>query len=181
MEPLRSVLENRVRNRYPPPASLKELEEVLHEECQQKVLKARKGYLHSEDLLVSESQHAATKKVPVPLQLSLPKDLDFSVQDMMGKSNQKARMNCMMEKKSSSEIVNHKTKVLQTPYGNLTTDPRMVHLTGQTMSVTCHTGTKDTRHPHPHPHPHPPRYRRPGPPPFSVDRSLRRGRMHSKS
>jgi hypothetical protein len=31
-EPLWSVLETRVRNRFPPPASLKQLEDVLQEE-----------------------------------------------------------------------------------------------------------------------------------------------------
>lgn len=30
-----------------------------------------------------------------------------------------------------------------TPYGNITTDPRLIHLTGEKLIFSCHSGEKD--------------------------------------
>jgi hypothetical protein len=46
-EPLWSVLETRVRNRFPPPASLKQLEDVLQEEWYKILLETVKNLYES--------------------------------------------------------------------------------------------------------------------------------------
>ncbi|GAB6025775.1 hypothetical protein CHUAL_011756 [Chamberlinius hualienensis] len=66
-------------------------------------------------------------------------DLDDITGKMMEK-NQRARLNCVIEKKRSEEIIPRSSKTLQTPFGNLTTDPKFTHITGETMSLTCRGG-----------------------------------------
>lgn len=59
------------------------------------------------------------------------------------KKNQRAQVSCVVEKKKASEVIAHEPKMLITPFGNMTTEPRMVHLTGERMVFSCLSGTRD--------------------------------------
>jgi hypothetical protein len=60
--------------------------------------------------------------------------------------NQRAHMNCVVEKRRSEELVDHAPRSVQLPFGlNLTTAPRLEHLTGERMVISCESGQKQER------------------------------------
>ncbi|XP_040064292.1 uncharacterized protein LOC8027870 isoform X1 [Ixodes scapularis] len=75
-------------------------------------------------------------KMPLKLQLD-------PLAGQLLKKNQRAQVSCVVEKKKASEVIAHEPKTLITPFGNMTTEPRMVHLTGERMVFSCLTGTRD--------------------------------------
>lgn len=87
----------------------------------------------------SEDQDQDTIHIKLPLQL----DLDDIAGAVM---NQKARMNCVVEKKRAEEVVDHQSKTLRLPFGvNLTTDPRYERVTGERMVIMCESGDSEQR------------------------------------
>lgn len=89
-----------------------------------------------------ESDEASNSHTPI--HFKLPIQLDFD--DLAGaliEKNQKSRMNCIVEKKRADEVIDHKPKTLQLPFGlNLTTDPRYEHVTGEKMVIYCEGGNE---------------------------------------
>uniref|UniRef100_T1J248 Uncharacterized protein n=1 Tax=Strigamia maritima TaxID=126957 RepID=T1J248_STRMM len=91
----------------------------------------------AEQAVESQEDNSAgsDEKIHIPLQL----DIDDLAGQMM-ENNQRARMNCLIEKKKAEEVVTQTPKQLRTPFGNLTTDHRYVHITGESMSLSCRSG-----------------------------------------
>ncbi|CAN7992441.1 unnamed protein product, partial [Ixodes hexagonus] len=89
----------------------------------------------------SGRSHAVSALYPSLCSLSQRQTFVFSQQLL--KKNQRAQVSCVVEKKKASEVIAHEPKMLITPFGNMTTEPRMVHLTGERMVFSCITGTRD--------------------------------------
>ncbi|XP_037283191.1 uncharacterized protein LOC119176142 [Rhipicephalus microplus] len=88
--------------------------------------------------LSSAASGNIVSKLPMPLKLQLD-----PLAGQMLKKNQRAQVSCVVEKKKASEVIAHEPRTLMTPFGNMTTEPRMVHLTGERMIFSCLTGTRD--------------------------------------
>ncbi|CAB3369772.1 Hypothetical predicted protein [Cloeon dipterum] len=97
-----------------------------------------------------ESQQNMVKLNKLPLQL----DFDELAGALMD-NNQRAHMNCVVEKRRSEELVDHAPRAVSLPFGlNLTTPPRLEHLTGEKMVISCESGRAQERHmPAPPQHP----------------------------
>ncbi|XP_046920407.1 msr-110 isoform X1 [Dermatophagoides farinae] len=57
--------------------------------------------------------------------------------------DEKGHVNCVIERKTANQIIASEPKKLMTPFGNITTDPRLVHLTGEKLIFSCHSGDDD--------------------------------------
>nr|XP_050047171.1 uncharacterized protein LOC126544027 [Dermacentor andersoni] len=88
--------------------------------------------------LSSAASGSVISKLPMPLKLQLD-----PLAGQLLKKNQRAQVSCVVEKKKASEVIAHEPRTLMTPFGNMTTEPRMVHLTGERMIFSCLTGTRD--------------------------------------
>ncbi|XP_067135558.1 uncharacterized protein [Centruroides vittatus] len=86
----------------------------------------------------------ASEVVPKKLSLPLKLQIDDSAGKMLNK-NQKAHVNCIIEKRKASQIISQEPKTLMTPFGNITSDPGMVHLTGEKMIFSCFSGVKKNK------------------------------------
>ncbi|KAF5280540.1 hypothetical protein FQR65_LT00291 [Abscondita terminalis] len=88
-----------------------------------------------------ESDDEEEKVTPIHIKLPLHLDLDDIAGSIIDK-NQRSKMNCIVEKKRAEEVVDHKPKSIQLPFGlNLTTDPRVEHVTGERMVILCESGS----------------------------------------
>ncbi|XP_013777551.2 uncharacterized protein LOC106462197 [Limulus polyphemus] len=94
-------------------------------------------------LLAVDSQPIPSKKMTaIPLRLHLDGDTGRMI-----KKNHKARVNCVVEKKKSMELTAHEPKTVMTPLGNITTDPRLIHVLGERMVFSCHSDMHNTHKP----------------------------------
>lgn len=100
-------------------------------------LTGRRGNGAQSDLTALPSGNVPSK-FPLPLKLQLD-----PLAGQLLRKNQRAQVSCVVEKKKASEVIAHEPKMLMTPFGNMTTEPRMVHLTGERMIFSCLTGTRD--------------------------------------
>lgn len=88
-----------------------------------------------------ESDDEEEKVTPIHIKLPLHLDLDDIAGSIVDK-NQRSKMNCIIEKKRAEEVVDHKPKSIQLPFGlNVTTDPRFEHVTGERMVILCESGS----------------------------------------
>ncbi|XP_014248321.1 uncharacterized protein LOC106665990 isoform X2 [Cimex lectularius] len=115
----------------------------------------RPSYQHLVDPLDSE-ESSQTKRESVvppalenaqtgqeqPVQIKLPLMLNFD--ELAGsiiEKNQRSRMNCVVEKRRTEEVMDHQPKTVNLPFGvNLKTDPRLEHVTGERMAIFCESG-----------------------------------------
>ncbi|XP_054164745.1 uncharacterized protein LOC128962399 [Oppia nitens] len=88
--------------------------------------------------LVAESEDKEKRRLPLSIEMA------GSAGDLMKKMNTKGHVNCVVERKVTNEIIASEPKMLITPFGNITTDPRLVHLTGEKMVFTCNSANKET-------------------------------------
>lgn len=80
------------------------------------------------------------RKIPISIRMS------GRAGDLMNAApNGKGNVNCVIERKTANQIIASEPKKLYTPYGNITTDPRLVHLTGEKLVFSCHSGDKDDK------------------------------------
>jgi len=88
--------------------------------------------------LTAESGEDGQRKLPVSIQMNGPAgDL------LMKRMNTKGHVNCVVERKAATQIIASEPKMLITPYGNITTDPRLIHLSGEKMTFTCKSANKE--------------------------------------
>jgi len=80
--------------------------------------------------LTAESEGKERKRLPLSIQMS------GTAGDLMKKIS-KGNVNCVVERKAATQIIASEPKMLITPYGNITTDPRLIHLSGEKMVFTC--------------------------------------------
>lgn len=58
--------------------------------------------------------------------------------------NIKGNVNCIIEKRRNEELVDHAPRSLNLPFGlNITTPPRLQHVTGEQMVVVCKNDDED--------------------------------------
>lgn len=56
---------------------------------------------------------------------------------MNGIRNDNEKVNCIIERKAANQIITSDSKQLVTPFGNITTDPKLIHLTGEKLIFSC--------------------------------------------
>ncbi|EFA12140.1 uncharacterized protein Msr-110 [Tribolium castaneum] len=80
--------------------------------------------------------------------LKLPLHLDFDDLGALLEKSRKPKINCVVEKKRAEEIVDHKPKALNLPFGlNLTTDPRYERISGERIAIFCDSGNEQKQSP----------------------------------
>lgn len=63
---------------------------------------------------------------------------------MLVQKGLRGRVNCIVEKRRNEELVDHAPRELSLPFGlNITTAPRLQHLTGEQMVVICKDDNED--------------------------------------
>jgi hypothetical protein len=87
------------------------------------------------EALNGEDTGKTVKRLPIRIQM------DGEAGDLMRK-NRKGHVNCAVERKTATQIIASEPKMLVTPYGNITTDPRIIHMTGEKMIFSCSTRDK---------------------------------------
>ncbi|RWS28384.1 uncharacterized protein B4U80_02888 [Leptotrombidium deliense] len=83
----------------------------------------------------SDGDSKSDSKLPVQLHM------DGEAGDLMRNAG-KGEMKCSVERKTAVQIIASEPKMLMTPYGNITTDPRLIHMTGEKMVITCGSNPK---------------------------------------
>ncbi|XP_015785348.1 uncharacterized protein LOC107362742 [Tetranychus urticae] len=76
------------------------------------------------------SEDGEAKRLPIRIQM------DGEAGELM-KAGKKGRINCEVERRVATQIIASEPKMLITPYGNMTTDPRLIHMTGEKMFFSC--------------------------------------------
>lgn len=57
---------------------------------------------------------------------------------MLIQKSSKGNVNCIIERRRNEELVDHAPRSLDLPFGlNITTPPRLQHVTGEQMVVVC--------------------------------------------
>ncbi|GFY59110.1 uncharacterized protein TNIN_218251 [Trichonephila inaurata madagascariensis] len=79
------------------------------------------------------------KGVPMPLKLELDAALGTILKDP---KNKKAEVNCVAETRKASQVIHQDPKMLMTPFGNFSTDPKLVQLMGERMVMSCISAVK---------------------------------------
>ncbi|KAJ6643678.1 hypothetical protein Bhyg_08642 [Pseudolycoriella hygida] len=76
--------------------------------------------------------------------IKLPLELDLSeLANAILETNQKSRMNCVVERRRAEEFIDAPSKTMQLPFGvNLTTDPKRKRVTGERMAIFCESGVE---------------------------------------
>jgi len=82
------------------------------------------------------------KQLPVPLKLELDAALGTILKDP---KNKKAEVNCVAETRKASQVISQDPKMLMTPFGNFSTDPKLVHLMGERMVLSCISAVKPSK------------------------------------
>ncbi|CAG2164855.1 unnamed protein product [Oppiella nova] len=83
--------------------------------------------------LTAESEDKERRRLPLSIEMAGSAGM-----------NTKGHVNCVVERKVANQIIASEPKTLITPYGNITTDPRLIHLTGEKMVFTCNSANKET-------------------------------------
>ncbi|KFM59815.1 uncharacterized protein LOC118188755 [Stegodyphus dumicola] len=82
------------------------------------------------------------KGMSVPLKLELDAALGTILKDP---KNKKAEVNCVAETRKASQVISQDPKMLMTPFGNFSTDPKVVHLMGERMVMSCISAVKQSK------------------------------------
>jgi hypothetical protein len=76
------------------------------------------------------------------VQVKLPLELELDhIANAILEQNQKAKMNCIVERRRAEEIVDAPGRTLQLPFGlNINTDPKQKKVTGERLVIMCESG-----------------------------------------
>uniref|UniRef100_A0A9I3EI08 Uncharacterized protein n=1 Tax=Anopheles dirus TaxID=7168 RepID=A0A9I3EI08_9DIPT len=76
--------------------------------------------------------------------VNLPLDLHLTdLASAILRENQKSRMNCIVERRRSEELVDAPPKMVRLPFGmDLTTDPKQQKVTGERIAIFCESGNE---------------------------------------
>ncbi|XP_049296041.1 putative mediator of RNA polymerase II transcription subunit 26 [Anopheles funestus] len=76
--------------------------------------------------------------------VNLPLDLHLTdLASAILRENQKSRMNCIVERRRSEELVDSPPKMVRLPFGmDLTTDPKQQKVTGERIAIFCESGNE---------------------------------------
>ncbi|GBM36767.1 hypothetical protein AVEN_273804-2 [Araneus ventricosus] len=78
----------------------------------------------------------------VPLKLELDAALGTVLKDP---KNKKAEVNCVAETRKASQVIHQDPKMLMTPFGNFSTDPKLVQLMGERVVLSCISAVKQPK------------------------------------
>jgi len=84
--------------------------------------------------LSSEGTSKEMRNFPLRIHMNDPKSF------LNGENN--GRVSCEVTRKTASQVIASEPKEIQTPLGNVTTDPKLLHLTGEKLFFTCYNGEK---------------------------------------
>lgn len=83
----------------------------------------------------SEEMNRVQIKLPTGLQLG-------DIANAILETNQKSRMNCVVERRRSEELIDTPAKTVQLPFGlNIKTEPKKQTVTGERMVIVCESNT----------------------------------------
>jgi len=74
----------------------------------------------------------------LPLRIRMHGD----ARDFMSSGSNGGRVSCEITRKTASQVIASEPKQLNTPFGNITTDPKLMHLTGEKVYFSCSNGDK---------------------------------------
>uniref|UniRef100_A0A182Q2W2 Uncharacterized protein n=1 Tax=Anopheles farauti TaxID=69004 RepID=A0A182Q2W2_9DIPT len=76
--------------------------------------------------------------------VNLPLDLHLTdLASAILRENQKSRMNCIVERRRSEELVDSPPKMVRLPFGmDLTSDPKQQKVTGERIAIFCESGNE---------------------------------------
>ncbi|GIX81467.1 uncharacterized protein CDAR_224631 [Caerostris darwini] len=89
-----------------------------------------------------EPQTNKGKGMSVPLKLELDAALGTVLKDP---KNKKAEVNCVAETRKASQVIHQDPKMLMTPFGNFSTDPKLVQLMGERVVLSCISAVKQPK------------------------------------
>ncbi|XP_022237425.1 uncharacterized protein LOC111084971 [Limulus polyphemus] len=118
------------------------LEKVPQPFSLESIERQSKASRYDPDPLLAVPSQSSKKMTAIPLRLHLDGDTGRMI-----KKKNKARVSCDVEKKKTMALTAQKPKTLITPFGNITTDPRLIHVMGERMVFSCHSDMRNTHKP----------------------------------
>jgi len=91
-----------------------------------------------EPLKALSSEETSKEIRNLPLRIRMHGD----ARDLMSSGSNGGRVSCEITRKTASQVIASEPKELNTPFGNITTDPKLMHLTGEKLFFTCYNGEK---------------------------------------
>ncbi|XP_052862846.1 bromodomain-containing protein DDB_G0280777 isoform X1 [Anopheles cruzii] len=87
------------------------------------------------------------------IHVKLPLDLHLTdLANAILRENQKSRMNCIVERRRSEEMVDTPAKMMRLPFGmDMATDPKQQKVTGERIAIFCESGNELNRNEEPEP------------------------------
>ncbi|XP_029726700.1 bromodomain-containing protein 4 [Aedes albopictus] len=91
-----------------------------------------------------ESDESADMNSNNRVRVKLPLDLDLSeLAHTMLRDNHKSKMNCVVERRRSEEMVDSPAKTMRLPFGmEFNTEPKKQKVTGERIAIFCETGNE---------------------------------------
>jgi len=84
--------------------------------------------------LSSEGSKNLINSFPLRIHMNDPKSF------LNGENN--GRVSCEVTRKTASQVIASEPKEIQTAFGNVTSDPKLLHLTGEKLYFSCYNGEK---------------------------------------
>jgi len=81
--------------------------------------------------LSSEGTSKEMRNFPLRIHMNDPRNLI---------NGENGRVSCEVTRKTASQLISSEPKEVQTPFGNMTTDPKLLHLTGEKLFFSCFNG-----------------------------------------
>ncbi|KAG8200726.1 hypothetical protein JTE90_022336 [Oedothorax gibbosus] len=97
---------------------------------------------HENTFTTDDKDAKKGKELSKPLKLELDAALGTILKDP---KNKKAEVNCVAETRKASQVIHQDPKMLMTPFGNFTTDPKLVQVMGERMVMTCVSAVKQNK------------------------------------
>lgn len=100
----------------------------------------------SEDEDDSSNDGESDESVDMNNRIHVKLPLDLHLTDLANailRENQKSRMNCIVERRRSEEMVDSPLKMMRLPFGmDLATDPKQQKVTGERIAIFCESGNE---------------------------------------
>lgn len=126
-------------------ASLQTVEEKPKKKATEPEKKESSAENHDEDEDdEGESDESADMNNANRVHIKLPLDLDLSeLAHAMFRENHKSKMNCVVERRRSEEMVDSPIKTMRLPFGMaFNTEPKQQKVTGERIAIFCETGNE---------------------------------------
>lgn len=112
-----------------------DIENLEKDMTKKETVKESESESHDDESDESEEMNHVQIKLPTGLQLG-------DIANAILETNQKSRMNCVVERRRSEEFVDTPAKTVQLPFGlNIKTEPKKQKVTGERMVIVCESKT----------------------------------------